>query len=164
MSNGRVAGGGGGKDRGKHHRYYLPEGLPAPAPYPDGLAGEFWEAVRRHELVVQRCTRCRGWQWGPEYICHRCHSSELRYEPVAPRGVIYSWERSWYAVHPALEDAVPYLTILVELPQAGGVRMVGNLLGDPLQTVTIGAAVEAVFEDHDEADPPFTLVQWRAAE
>jgi len=41
--------------------------------------------------------------------------------------------------------------------------MVGNLLGDPLQTVTIGAAVEAVFEPHDSADPPYTLVQWKLA-
>jgi hypothetical protein len=27
--------------------------------------------------------------------------------------------------------------------------------------VRIGAPVEAVFEPHDNADPPFTLVQWR---
>jgi hypothetical protein len=40
--------------------------------------------------------------------------------------------------------------------------MVGNLLGDPQQDVRIGAAVQAVFEPHDGADPPFTLVQWRA--
>ena len=41
------------------------------------------------------------------------------------------------------------------------VRMLGNLLGDPGQAVQIGAPVEAVFEPHDEATPPFTLVQWR---
>jgi len=46
-------------------------------------------------------------------------------------------------------------------PEAGAVRMVGNLLGDPAQEVPIGAAVEAVFEPHDDATPPFTLVQWR---
>jgi hypothetical protein len=51
--------------------------------------------------------------------------------------------------------------VLVELPEAGGVRMLGNLLGDPRQAVQIGAPVEAVFEPHDEATPPFTLVQWR---
>ena len=34
-------------------------------------------------------------------------------------------------------------------------------MGDPLQAVLIGAAVEAVFEPHDSADPPYTLVQWR---
>jgi len=140
-------------------RYYLPAGLPAPAA--DGPAAEFWAAARRHELVVQRCPRCRTWQWGPEHICHHCHSFDLTYERVSPRGTVYSWERSWYSVHPALQQAVPYLTVLVELPQAGGVRMVGNLLGDPLQMVGIGAEVEAVFEDHHDADPPFTLVQWR---
>ena len=51
--------------------------------------------------------------------------------------------------------------VLVELPEAGGVRMIGNLLGDPRQAVPIGAPVEAVFEPHDDATPPFTLVQWR---
>jgi uncharacterized OB-fold protein len=49
----------------------------------------------------------------------------------------------------------------VELPDAGSVRMIGNLLGDPTQEVPIGAPVEAVFEPHDDATPPFTLVQWR---
>jgi uncharacterized OB-fold protein len=140
---------------------YLPEGLPAPAPYPDGLGTEFWDAVKRHELVIQRCNACRAWQWGPEYICNECHSFDLRYEPVSGRGQIYSWERCWYPVHPALKDRVPYLVALVELPDAGNVRMVGNLLGDPLQDITIGGEVEAVFEDHGSGDTSYTLVQWR---
>lgn len=141
--------------------YYLPAGLPEPAPYPDGLAKEYWEATREHRLVVQRCNRCETWQWGPEFICHQCHSDDLRYEAVEPRGRIYSWERSWYPVHPALQSGVPYIVVLVELPQAGNVRMVGNLLGDPRQDVPIGSEVEAVFEDHDDGQPPYTLVQWR---
>jgi uncharacterized OB-fold protein len=53
------------------------------------------------------------------------------------------------------------VVVLVELPHAGGVRMVGNLLGDPRQEVPIGAPVDAVFEPHDDATPPFTLVHWR---
>lgn len=75
--------------------------------------------------------------------------------------MIYSWERAWHPVHPALRGHRPYIVVLVELPQAGGVRMIGNLLGDPEQVVSIGAAVDAVFEPHDDATPPFTLVQWR---
>jgi hypothetical protein len=39
--------------------------------------------------------------------------------------------------------------------------MLGNLLGDPHQEVTIGSEVQAVFEPHDDAAPPFTLVQWK---
>ncbi|MGI8927613.1 MAG: Zn-ribbon domain-containing OB-fold protein [Tepidiformaceae bacterium] len=141
-------------------RYYLPEGLPAPAPAPDGLGAEYWEAARRHELMVQRCNACRTFQWGPEWICHNCHSFDLGYEGVEARGRIFSWERCWYPVHPKLADGVPYVVVLVELPQAGNVRMVGNLIGDPRQEVPIGAEVEAVFEDHDAAEP-FTLIHWR---
>ena len=139
---------------------YLPEGLPVPAPGPDGLGAEFWESARRHELVVQRCNACKAFQWGPEWICNECHSFDLGYEQVSGRGTIYSWERAWYPVHPALKNGVPYIVVLVELPDAGNVRMVGNLLGAPEQEVEIGGEVEVAFEDH-AGDEPYTLVQWR---
>jgi hypothetical protein len=140
---------------------YLPPGLPAPAPSPDGLDAAYWEAARRHELACQRCRACGGFQWGPEWICHRCLSFDLGWERIEPRGRIYGFERVWHPVHPALREACPYLVVLVELPEAPGVRMIGNLLGDPRAEVKNGDAVEAVFEDHDDADPPFTLVQWK---
>ena len=70
----------------------------------------------------------------------------------------------WHPVHPVLQDAVPYVVVLVELPQAENVRMIGNLIGDPRQPVPIGAEVEAVFEDHREAETPYTLVQWQVCE
>ena len=144
---------------------YLPEGLPRPVPEPDGLSAPYWDGTRRGELRVQRCRPCRAWQWGPEWICHACLSFDVGWETVAGRGTVYSWERVWHPVHPALEDVGPYVVVLVELPHAGNIRMLGNLLGDPQQDVRIGAPVEAVFEPHDAADPqaPFTLVQWRRA-
>lgn len=141
---------------------YLPTGLPRPAASPDGLDTEFWEAAKRHELLVQRCNRCNTFQWGPEWICHACHTTDVGWHRVSGRGRIFSWERVWHPVHPSLKDACPYLVVLVELPDAGNVRMVGNLLGDAMDEVRIGADVEAVFEDH--AADGFTLVQWRAVE
>ncbi|HJR01471.1 MAG TPA: OB-fold domain-containing protein [Methylomirabilota bacterium] len=140
---------------------YLPAGLPRPVPEPDGLDRPYWEGTRAGRLLVQRCRGCGTFQWGPEWICHRCLAPDPDWVEVAPRGRIYSWERAWHPVHPALRDHGPYVVVLVELPEAGNVRMLGNLLGDPRQTVQIGAPVEAVFEPHDEATPPFTLVQWR---
>jgi uncharacterized OB-fold protein len=141
---------------------YLPAGMPTPAPAVDGLDAPFWEATRRHELVVQRCNACGGFQFGPEWICHRCRSFDVGWQPVSGRGRIFSWERVWHPVHPALREACPYLVVLVELPDAGNVRMVGNLLGDPLQEIEIGGEVEAVFEDHEPDG--YTLVQWRTVE
>lgn len=137
---------------------YLPGGLPQPVASSDGLDAPYWEATQRHELLVQRCSACRAYQWGAEWICHNCRSFDLDWVPVAGNGRIYSWERVWHPVHPALREACPYVIVLVELPDAGNVRMVGNLLGDPLQEVPIGANVEAVFEDNEGG---YTLVHWR---
>ena len=142
---------------------YLPAGLPMPEAAVDGLDKEFWEAARRHELVVQRCKKCNGFQFGPEWVCHQCHSFDLGWHRVSGRGKIYSWERVWHPVHPALKSACPYLVVLVELPDAGNVRMVGNLLGDAQQEVEIGSSVEVVFEDQVTAKGNVTLVQWRPA-
>ncbi|OAI44403.1 DNA-binding protein [bacterium SCGC AG-212-C10] len=143
-------------------KYYLPEGLPKPAPAGDGLGAEYWAGTLKHELWVQRCNACSAFQWGPEWICNECHSFDVGYAQVPNRGRIYSWERSWYPVHPALREGVPYVVVLVEIPEAGNVRMVGNLLGDAEQEVVIGSEVEAVFEDHADDQQPFTLVHWKA--
>ncbi len=140
---------------------YLPAGLPAPGTGPDGLADPYWAGTREGKLRIQKCKGCGAWQWGPEWICHRCHSFDLSWEEIQGKARIYSYQKPHHPVHPALNAHGPYIIVLVELPDYGNVRMVGNLLGDPKQEVPIGAAVEAVFEPHDDASPPFTLVQWR---
>jgi len=139
---------------------YLAPGLAAPRPARDGLDQPYWDGTRRNELWVQRCKACDTYQWGPEWMCHACQSFDISWVEVDPAGIIYSWQRPHHPVHPALNDQGPYIVVLVELPEAGNIRMIGNLLGDPLQTVEIGARVEAVFEDH-AAEPPYTLVQWK---
>lgn len=138
---------------------YLASGLPPPQP--TALDVPFWAGLREERLLLQRCNGCGRFQWGPEWICHRCLSFDLGYAPVDARGVLFSHERIWHPVHPALVGRVPYVVVLVELPHADGVRMVGNLLGDPLQPLEIGASVLGVFEHHTSQAPGFTLLQWR---
>ena len=143
--------------------YHLPAGLPAPIAEADGVSAPFWDGLREARLRVQRCAHCRTWQFGPEWICHRCHAFDPEWVEVPAEGRIYSWERVWHPVHPALKDACPYLAVLVELPHAGHVRLVGNLLGDPAQEVRIGASVRGVFEHHADAPTPHSLLQWQLA-
>ena len=140
---------------------YLPHGLPIPTPEANGLSTPYWQAARAGVLKVQRNPRTGVYQWPAQWMMHDDQSFDPAWVEVAPKGLIYSWTRAWHPVHPALKEAGPYIIVVVELPHAGGIRMLGNLLGDPLQAVDIGAPVEAVFEHHNDADPPFTLVQWR---
>ena len=138
--------------------YYLKEGLAQPVP--TDLDKPFWTGLDKDELWLQRCSDCGGWQWGPEWICHHCHSENVTFEQVEATGKIYSYERVWHPVHPALAEQGPYIVVLVEIPHAGDVRLVGNLVGDPKQDVVIGSDVSAVFEHHDD----FTLLQWQVSE
>jgi uncharacterized OB-fold protein len=110
---------------------------------------------------VQHCTACNSWQFAPEWICHVCHAADPAFEQVEAVGEIYSWERVWHASHPVLAERLPYLVVLVRLPHAGSVRMIGNLLGDAMQQPLIGAPVVGVFELHHDADPPYGLLQWQ---
>ena len=135
--------------------YYLNEGLAQPIP--TDLDKPFWECLDNDQLWIQRCNDCSGWQWGPEWICHHCHSENVTFERVEAEGKIYSFERVWHPVHPALVEQGPYIVVLVEIPHAGNVRLVGNLVGDPEQDVVIGSKVTAVFEHHAD----FTLLQWQ---
>lgn len=140
---------------------YLPEGLPIPTPEPDGLSTPYWNGLRENRLLVQRCDHCGTWQFGPEWICHACHAFDPGWVDIEPHGRIFSWERVWHPSHASLRQRVPYVAVLVEIPHGGSIRMIGNLLGDPLQDVTIGGEVEGCFEHHRESSPPFSLLQWR---
>jgi uncharacterized OB-fold protein len=111
--------------------------------------------------MVQLCGQCGAAQWPPEEICSACHSFDRRWAEASGAGTIVSWTRIWHPVHPALQRHGPYIVVVVQLDDFP-VMMVGNLLGDPLQEVEIGARAQVCFEDQPEAD--YTLVQWERAD
>ena len=78
---------------------YLAEGLPQPVP--TDLDRPYWEGLRAETILLQRCGDCGAWQWGPEWICHACHSDNRTFEAVTGEARIYSYERVWHPVHPA---------------------------------------------------------------
>ncbi|MEU7811107.1 OB-fold domain-containing protein [Pseudonocardia sp. NPDC049154] len=135
----------------------LPQVLGKPVPLPSGLDRPFHEGLVAHRLVVQRCA-CGTWQWPPEVICHRCHGFDPAWVETEPEGVLYTWTRVWHPAREELRDAVPYVVAVVELPAAGGIRLVGNLLLDDVGAAEIrtGTPVRGVFADQ----AGYTLLQW----
>ena len=137
---------------------YLPAELPRFVPGRDDAP--WWEALRRRELVVQRCADCGSWRHPPGPVCPACHSARSAFERVSGRGRVFSYTIIHHAVHPALADRVPYNVVLVELPDAGNVRIISNLVDVPPEEVRVGLEVEVVFE---EVDADLTLPRFRCS-
>ena len=104
--------------------------------------------------MIQRCAACGTWRHPPVPICSACHATTHRWERVSGRGRVFSYTIAHHAVHPALVERVPYNIALVELPDAGGVRLVSNLVDVPGEEVAIGLEVEVVFEEQGEVTLP----------
>lgn len=133
-----------------------------PAPAMDRDSRPWWEALARHELVVQRCTSCAAWRFPPRAICNRCASFDWSWEPAAGRGEIVSWIVNHHSFGPAFES--PYVVVTVRLAEQHDLLMIGSFRGDP-DSLAVGMAVSAVFDDAvDDDGAPFTVLAWTAAD
>ena len=137
---------------------YMPEGMPLPD-VNDLINQGYWEHAKKHELVIQRCTQCGTFRHWPAPVCYNCQSFDYEWHKVSGKGTVYSYTICPYPAHPSLKEKVPYNIVLVELPDAGNVRAIGNLVdGTPDEDIHIGMEVEVVFEDIDDET---TLPQWK---
>jgi uncharacterized protein len=127
-----------------------------PRPEPDRDSAPWWEAVRRHELLVQRCAGCGTRRFPARSVCNRCRSREWDWVPSAGTGRVYSWIVTHQVFMPALADEVPLPVLMVRLDDGDDIYMYGNLIGE--NEIVPDLPVEAVFTDVDD---DFTLVQWR---
>jgi uncharacterized protein len=116
-------------------------------PLPDlsGPMKAFWEAAKRHRLVVQRCLGCGAHRFPARDLCSRCLSREVDWVPVSGRGSIFTWAVMHQVYHPGFADAVPYAVVVVELEE--GARLISNLVDCPTADIRAGMPVEAVFDD-----------------
>lgn len=133
-----------------------PYGKPLPEVTPESRP--FWEGCRRHELLVQRCRQCGERQHYPRGVCARCWSPDLEWRRSSGRGRIYTFTVVHRTQARGFKDELPYVLAWVELDE--GVQVLTNIVGADPGALGIGAAVQVVFEDVNEAlsIPRFTLV------
>jgi len=116
----------------------------------------FWDAARRHELVVQRCAGCGTHRFPARDICSRCLSREAAWTPVSGRGTVFSWAIMHQVYHPGFAADVPYAVVVIELEESA--RLVSNLVDCPPADIRAGMPVEVVFDD---VAPDVTLPKFR---
>lgn len=131
---------------------------PLPVPENIELTKPFWEAAKRHELMMQRCKKCADWIFYPREQCPNCFSQDLEFQKVSGRGRVYAYTTVYQPTHPAFVPEAPYVFAIVQLDE--GLRVATNIVGIPHEQVKVDMAVEATYED---VSPEWTLVKFKPA-
>ena len=130
--------------------------LTRPVPYPSHISEPFWQACRRHELVIQRCDDCSTFVFYPRATCTSCGSEALTWQPVSGRGTLFTYTIARRPTHRRLASRVPYVIAVIELDE--GPHLTSTVIDCDVETLRIGQRVVVDFEDLDEvAIPVFKL-------
>lgn len=118
----------------------------------------WFDHLREHELVFQRCTGCSHAIFPLRTVCPHCQSESLDLERAVGQGTVHSFTVQHRASHPFFQPELPITLLLVDLDE--GVRVFANLVDCAPDDARIGMAVEAVFDD---VEPELTLLRFRSA-
>lgn len=107
----------------------------------------FWDAAKRHELVVQECRRDGTLQFPPRALCVACGRGNLGWKKLSGKGVVYSFTiiRQVISNSPAFQEDIPFCIGLIQLDE--GPRIYSNIVGCKPEEVDIGMRVKVIFED-----------------
>jgi len=122
---------------------FFPDSMPPPMA--DITALPWWEAAAEHRLVVQRCTSCEHTWLPPAPVCPECRSEDSDWKEVSGRGEVFTYTIVHRPI--AADQEIPFFIAVIALEDAGGVRMISNLVDVNSDEVEIGLPVEIVWED-----------------
>jgi len=121
----------------------------------------FWEHLANGEFRLSRCAACHTFIWPTHFRCGDCGSWDIEWVELPAEGVVYSWTRTWYSFDRTREraDEIPYVTVLVEVADAGGARVLGILEGDQSR-LAIGAPVRGSIRPPSEKSKGYPSIVW----
>jgi uncharacterized OB-fold protein len=131
---------------------------PLPRPLHPEFTRPFWEAAKRHELVMPRCKTCDHLFFYPRSECPRCLSDNIAWVPVSGRGRLYSFTIVNQPANPAFRADAPHAYAVVQLDE--GPRLVSNIVECDLEALEVDMPLVAVFDD---VTPEWTLVKFKPA-
>ncbi len=120
---------------------------PIPKPTPETLP--FWEAAKRHTLLIQRCDDCATHYFYPRPLCPACLSRRVRWVEASGRGRLHTFVIN-HRPPRNFPVAAPFVIGIVELEE--GARMMSHIVDvepDPA-AIRCEMPLEVVFEDITE--------------
>jgi uncharacterized OB-fold protein len=112
-------------------------------PVADEDSAPFWDALRGHHVLLQKCAKCSEIRFPPMPGCPRCGSGDSEHVTASGLGRIYSWIVVRRPLGSIAEADLPCTLATVELDE--GCRVLGRFTGD----ASIDLRVSARYLDHD---------------
>jgi uncharacterized OB-fold protein len=131
---------------------------PVPQPANPTLTKPFWDAAKRHELVLPRCLKCSRYHFYPREMCPFCLSPKLEWVQASGRAHLYTYAVIYQPAHPAFTPDVPYAFATVQLVE--GVMMPSTIVECKVEDLRVDMPLTAVFDD---ISPEWTLVKFKPA-
>lgn len=135
----------------------MAEDYPGPIPKPTPETQPYWDAAKRHVLMIQRCRGCGEHYFYPRPLCPGCFSRDVQWVEVSGKGRLHTYTIN-YRPPRKFPTQSPVIIAVIEL--AEGPRLMSNIVGtdpDPAK-LRCDAPVEVVFED---ITPEITLPKFR---
>jgi uncharacterized OB-fold protein len=126
---------------------------------PDAWTAPYWQAAAEHRLVAAKCGDCGAFRVPPAPFCWNCRSQVTEWPQLSGHGTVYTYTVIRRAVIPQIREVVPYVVAVIELDDAPGARLVGNVLDVDPDDVRIGLAVTVAWDD---IRPGLTIPRWVA--
>lgn len=123
-----------------------------PMPQPTRESKPFWDGLKAHQLMLQRCARCKKVRHYPRPMCDACHSMDCEWIRASGKGTVHSWSVNHHAFHPGFKRDTPYVLVTIDLEE--GVRMIAPLQENDASALSLGQALRITYDDSNEE---FTL-------
>ena len=123
-----------------------------------GADGPYWRALSEGRLELPVCQGCGRWHWPAVWRCGDCGSWDHEWRPLAMRGALFTWTRTWHPFAGTEQIGVPFVPVVVTL-DAAPVRLTG-LLVETDADVKIGLAVEGVVSATRIGDDDLPAIRW----
>jgi uncharacterized OB-fold protein len=118
-----------------------------PLPQPDAVSEPFWAGCAERRLLVQHCLDCGAFQCPARLLCRNCRGNAFDWHESDGRGRIYTYTIAHHPGSPALREQVPYVVVVVQLDDCGGVRLISNLVGETVADVAVDRPVRLLWDD-----------------
>ena len=128
-----------------------------PVPKPDALTQPYWDAARKHELMIQYCPACNDYQHPPQEQCEQCQGKP-EWKKISGKGTIYSFIIDHRNMVPGFTEPYVVAQIVPTEAKRQTVRLTANIKDCDIHDVYIGMPVEVLFED---VNPTVTLPQFK---